>query len=159
MKFRLEDGISYEKAVARMFEILDTHKIMALATSVNDHVSIRNVSCLFYDDKIYFKTDKNFPKTKQLLENPQVAMCFYGIQVEGTAKNLGLVVDEPGRRFEKGYKKYLEYSYNAYSHTDTEVLIEVTPNFAEIWDTDETEHAFQFFLDFKDKTVEIKKYD
>ena len=29
------------------------------ADSVNDHVMVRNVSCLFYDDKIYFKTDKN----------------------------------------------------------------------------------------------------
>lgn len=77
---------------------------MALASSLNDYVMVRNVSCLFYDEKIYFKTDKNFRKTKQLLENPNVALCWSGVQVEGVAQNKGLVVDEPGRKFEKGYK-------------------------------------------------------
>lgn len=39
---------------------------MSVKTSVNDYVMVRNISCLFYDDKIYFKTDKNFRKTQQL---------------------------------------------------------------------------------------------
>ena len=55
-----------------MFEMLGNSQIMVLASSLNDYVMVRNVSCLFYDEKIYFKTDKNFRKTKQLLENPNV---------------------------------------------------------------------------------------
>lgn len=156
MKFTLEKNITFETAVERMFEILGNSKIMALASSVNDYVMVRNVSCLFYDEKIYFKTDKNFRKTKQIMENPQVAMCFNGIQVEGIAENKGLVVDEPGRRFEEGYKKYLWESYNKYSHTDTEILIEVTPKYVEIWDTSQDGYAFQLFLDFDKKEVEVK---
>ena len=159
MKFTLEKNITFETAVERMFEILGNSKIMALASSVNDYVMVRNVSCLFYDEKIYFKTDKNFRKTKQIMENPQVAMCFNGIQVEGIAENKGLVVDEPGRRFEEGYKKYLWESYNKYSHTDTEILIEVTPKYVEIWDTSQDGYAFQLFLDFDKKEVEVKQYD
>ena len=80
MKFTLDKSISYEEAVGRMFEMLGNSKIMALASSLNDYVMVRNVSCLFYDDKIYFKTDKNFRKTKQLLKNPRVAMCWSGVQ-------------------------------------------------------------------------------
>ena len=159
MKFTLEKDITFETAVERMFEILGNSKIMALASSVNDYVMVRNVSCLFYDEKIYFKTDMNFRKTKQIMENPQVAMCFNGIQVEGIAKNKGLVVDEPGRRFEEGYKKYLWESYNKYSHTDTEILIEISPKYVEIWDTSEEGYAFQLFLDFDKKSVEVKQYD
>lgn len=159
MKFKLEKDITFETAVERMFEILGNSKIMALASSVNDYVMVRNVSCLFYDEKIYFKTDKNFRKTKQIMENPQVAMCFNGIQVEGIAQNKGLVVDEPGRRFEEGYKKYLWESYNKYSHTDTEILIEVSPKYVEIWDTSQDGYAFQLFLDFDKKEVEVKQYD
>lgn len=159
MKFTLEKDITFETAVERMFEILGNSKIMALASSVNDYVMVRNVSCLFYDEKIYFKTDKNFRKTKQIMDNPQVAMCFNGIQVEGIAVNKGLVVDEPGRRFEEGYKKYLWESYNKYSHTDTEILIEVSPKYVEIWDTGEDGYAFQLFLDFEKKSVEVKQYD
>ena len=151
--------MDFEQAVDRMFKKLGNYKIMALATSVENHVMVRNVSCVFYNDKIYFKTDKNFRKTQQLFLNPQVALCTGGVQVEGTAKNLGLVIDEPGRVFEGLYKKYLWGSYNAYSHEDTEILIEITPSFVEIWDTDEDNYAFQTFIDFNTKSVEIKKYD
>lgn len=151
--------MTYEEAVKRMFEKLGNSKIMALASSSNDYVMVRNVSCVFYNDKIYFKTDKNFRKTKQLFENPHVAMCWNGVQVEGIAKNLGLVIDEEGRIFESLYKKYLWGSYNAYSHIDTEILIEVTPKFVEIWDQDEKENAFQTFIDFDKQEAEVKYYD
>lgn len=159
MKFSKEKHLTFEEAVEIMFRQLGDWKIMALATSVNDHVTVRNVSCLFYDNKIYFKTDKNFRKTKQLLENPQVAMCWSGVQVEGTAHNKGLVVEEPGHRFEEGYKKYLWESYNKYSHEDTEILIEVSPKYVEIWDTSEDGYAYQLFIDFDKKSVEVIPYD
>mgnify|MGYP000682922381 FL=1 len=44
-------------------------KIMALASCEDNYPMVRNVSCLFYNDKIYFKTDKNFRKTQQLFKN------------------------------------------------------------------------------------------
>lgn len=142
-----------------MDEKLGNYKIMALASCVDNYPMVRNVSCIFYNDKIYFKTDKNFRKTKQLYQNPQVALCFNGVQVEGIAKNTGLVVDEPGRVFEQKYKEYLWQSYNAYSHEDTEILIEVTPKFVEIWDEDENRNAFQLFIDFNSQEVTYKPYD
>ena len=159
MKFSKEKHLTFEEAVEIMFRQLGDWKIMALATSVNDNVTVRNVSCLFYDNKIYFKTDKNFRKTKQLFENPQVALCWSGIQVEGLAENKGLVADEPGKRFEKGYKEILWNSYNAYSHVDTEILIQVTPKHVEVWDTSDGQYAYQLFIDFDNRTVEVKPYD
>lgn len=159
MQFSVNKDLSYEDAVKIMFEKLGDSKIMALASSVNDYVMVRNVSCLFYDEKIYFKTDKNFRKTQQLFENPHVALCWSGVQVEGIAENKGLVVDEPGRRFQQGYKKYLDGSYNKYSHTDTEILIEVSPKYVEIWDTSEDNYAYQIFIDFEKQEVNVKPYD
>ena len=50
MKFTLNKGITYQEAVDRMFEMLGDSRIMALASSVNDYVMVRNVSCLFYDE-------------------------------------------------------------------------------------------------------------
>lgn len=151
--------MNYNEGIELLFEKLGNSKIMALATSLNDYVMVRNVSCLFYNQKIYFKTDKNFRKTQQLLNNQNVALCVGGIQVEGKAINKGLVINEPDRIFEKLYKKYLWGSYNAYSHEQDEILIEVTPVFVEIWDTDENNKAFQIFLDINKETIEIKKYD
>lgn len=146
-------------AKAIMDKKLGDWKIMALASSVDDYPMVRNVSCVFYNDKIYFKTDKNFRKTQQLFKNNKVAMCFNGVQVEGIALNKGLVTEEEGLVFEKKYKEFLWQSYNAYSHEDTEILIEVTPLFVEIWDEDEDRNAFQIFIDFNKETVEYKPYD
>ena len=89
--------MNFLEAKKIMDEKLGDWKIMALASCVDNYPMVRNVSCVFYNDKIYFKTDKNFRKTQQLFKNPQVAMCFNGVQVEGKAVNKGLVVDEPGR--------------------------------------------------------------
>lgn len=159
MKFSVDKNLTFEQAVSLMFEKLGDWKIMALASSVNDYVMVRNVSCLFYDNKVWFKTDKNFRKTQQLYQNPQVALCWSGVQIEGIAANKGLVVDEPDRRFEKLYKEHLWGSYNKYSHEDTEIIIEVTPKFVEIWDTSEDNYAFQIFIDFEKQSVEVKQYD
>lgn len=138
---------------------LGNWKIMALASCVDNYPMIRNVSCIFYNDRIYFKTDKNFRKTQQLYQNNQVALCFHGVQVEGIAEIKGLVIDEPERIFEKKYQEYLWGSYNAYSHIDTEILIEVTPKFVEIWEDDENKNAYQIFINFDTEEVEIKLYD
>ena len=54
MKFSLDKNLTFEQAKALFFEQLGDWKIMALASSVNDYVMVRNVSCLFYNDKIYF---------------------------------------------------------------------------------------------------------
>lgn len=159
MNFSKDKNLTFEQAVELMFEKLGDWKIMALASSVNDYVMVRNVSCLFYDHKIYFKTDKEFRKTQQLFQNPQVALCWNGVQVEGLAENKGLVVDEPDRRFETLYKKYLWGSYNKYSHEDTEIIVEITPKFVEVWDTSEDNYAYQIFINFDDESVEVKQYD
>ncbi len=159
MKFSVDKDLSFEQAVELMFEKLGDWKIMALASSVNDYVMVRNVSCLFYDGKVYFKTDREFRKTKQLLENPHVALCWSGVQIEGLAENKGPVINEPGRKFEKLYKEFLWGSYNKYSHEDTEILIEVTPKYVEIWDTSEDNYAYQIFIDFDAQGVEVKQYD
>ena len=151
--------MNFEEAKKIFQDKLGIWKIMALATCVDNVPMIRNVSCLFYNDKIYFKTDKNFRKTAQLLANPIVAMCFHGVQVEGTAINTGLVIEEEGRVFEKLYQQYLWGSYNRYSHEDSEILIEVTPEFVEIWEDDEEKNAYQIFIDFKKEEVEVKPYD
>ena len=151
--------MEFNEAKDLMFKKLGDYKIMALASCVDNYPMVRNVSCIFYNDRIYFKTDKNFRKTQQLFQNNRVAMCFNGVQVEGNATNKGLVVDEEGRVFEKKYKEFLWGSYNAYSHVDTEILIEVEPKFVEIWDEDENRRAFQIFIDFDTKEVTYKQYD
>ncbi len=151
--------MDWQEACALLKEKLGDYKVMALATSRHDHPTVRLVSCIFYNDKVYFKTDKNFRKTRMLLDNPQAALCVGGVQLEGTVENLGLVADEPGQIFAEKYERYLKHSYNAYAHTDTEILICFTPRFAEIWDDDEAGNAHQIYMYFDEKRTEFIPYD
>lgn len=151
--------MDFERALELYNKKLSDHKVMALASCKDDYPMVRMVSCIFYDGKIWFKTDKNFRKTKQLYENPKVALCWNGTQIEGTARITGLVVDEPDRRFEKLFREYYWQTYNAYAHEDTEVLVEITPHFVEIWDEDDRGYAVQTFIDFDTHEARIKPYD
>jgi len=159
MNFSVDKTLTFDQAVELMFRKLGDWKIMALASSVNDYVMVRNVSCLFYDGKVWFKTDKNFWKTQLLYQNPHVARYWGGVHIEGQAKNCGLVIDEPDRKFEKLYKEHLWGSYNKYSHEEDEIIISITPRFVEVWDTSEDNYAFQIFIDFEKQSVEVKQYD
>ena len=60
MKFSCNKELSSEHAVTTMVEKRGNAQIMALASSLNDYVMVRNVSCLFYDEKIYFKLKIDF---------------------------------------------------------------------------------------------------
>ncbi|MFB5405351.1 pyridoxamine 5'-phosphate oxidase family protein [Enterococcus avium] len=151
--------MEFQAAVEQFYQKLGRKKIMALATSLNDHVMVRNVSVIIHEGKILFKTDQNFRKTKQLIENPQVAICYWGVQIEGIAVNHGLVADQEDDSFRALYQKYWEKSYNAYPHKDSEILIEVVPKLVEIWDQDEDDRGFQLFIGFEQKTAEIEQYD
>ena len=49
MNFSAEKNLTFTEAVELMFRKRGDWKIMALASSVNDYVMVRNVSGLFYD--------------------------------------------------------------------------------------------------------------
>ena len=151
--------MDFQTAVEHFYQKLGQKKIMALATSLNDHVMVRNVSVIIHEGKILFKTDKNFRKTKQLIENPRVAICYWGVQIEGIAVNHGLVVEQPDHSFQELYQKHWEKSYNAYPHKDSEILIEIVPKLVEIWDQDEEDKGFQLFIDFEQEKDETSTYD
>lgn len=151
--------MEFQTAVKQFYQKLGQKKIMALATSLNDHVTVRNVSVIIHEEKILFKTDKNFRKTKQMIENPQVAICYWGVQIEGIAINHGLVVDQEDSSFQQLYQKHWEKSYNAYPHKDSEILIEIEPKLVEIWDQDNDDKGFQLVMDFDQKKAEIQYYD
>ena len=159
MDFSRDKNLNFDQAKKILFNVLGEWKIMALASSVNDHVMVRNVSCIFYENRVFFKTDINFRKTQQIIKNPNVALCFNGVQIEGMAENKGLVIEEKSGAFKKKYNKFLKESYNKYSHEDTEILIEVHPKYVEIWDTSENGYAYQIFLDFQKEEVIVKPYD
>lgn len=131
-----------------IFELLGDKKIMVLATSSDNRVTARNMSCVIIDDKIYFQTDKTFLKYEQMLNNPNVALCTDNIQIEGVAKIKKHLFDEENKAFEKNYKS----SYDNYSNLDNEIVVEVEPTLITLWKYEDGQ-PFREFLDISKKNA------
>lgn len=159
MKFSSKKDLSFPQAVEILFSQLGAGQVMALGASTQDHVTVRLVSCLCKGEKLYFKTDRDFPKTRQLLENPQVALCWSGVQVEGLAKNLGLLTQQGEDWFPAAFMALYANTYQKYSHKAGEILIEITPTLVEVWDTSEEGYACQIFIDFSTQAVTVVPYE
>ncbi|MEG0283958.1 MAG: pyridoxamine 5'-phosphate oxidase family protein [Erysipelotrichales bacterium] len=151
--------MNFSQAKDNFYNILGDYKVMTIATSQNNKPSIRNISAIIIDRRIFFKTDINFKKTKQLLNNENVAMAYHGISFEGKAINRGLLDKEENKFFVDLYNKYFDKSYNSYYHLDSEILIEIVPLQAEVWDQDEEYNGFQMLIDFENKEAKRVDYD
>lgn len=159
LDFDVSHALTLPQGEEIMWGLLGHYKIMALGSCVDNTVTVRNMSCLFYGGKVWFKTDRNFRKTQQLFANPKVALCWNGVQIEGTAQCMGLVVEEEGRVFETAYNTYLKESYNKFSHVEDEIIFAVTPHFVELWDTDTNGLAFQILLEYNENKATVVPYD
>lgn len=58
-------------------------KTMVLSSCEDNKVSSRMMSIVCIDGMFYFQTDMNFRKYRELIHNPQVALCIDNIQIEG----------------------------------------------------------------------------
>ncbi|WP_084281296.1 inorganic diphosphatase [Alkaliphilus transvaalensis] len=141
-----------------LLELLERDGKMVLATSLNNQVTARTMSCIILGEKIYFQTDKVFEKYHQIINNPRVALCINNIQIEGVAEAKGHPLDEENKDFSEKFKK-LEYrAFEKYSHMENEVLIEVELKLVTIWRY-EKGRAFRDYIDFKNKIAYRSYYE
>ncbi len=131
-------------------------KIMVLSSACNNKVSSRMMSIVFIDGKFYFQTDKNFRKYKQIIANPNIALCIDNIQIEGICKECGQPFDNV--KFIEVFKKNYESSYEKYSNLGDEVLFEISPNYMQRWLYIDGEPYIQKF-DFIKQEYNISSYN
>ena len=73
--------------------------------------------------------------------------------------------DENGETVDFEFGDMIDYKGNSYAvlipldEEDTEIIIEVTPRYVEVWDTSDDNYAYQIFIDFEKQAVEVKPYD
>lgn len=137
--------------VNELFERIGEHKIMYLATCVDNRVTSRAMSFIIYNQKLYFQTDKTSLKYEQITKNPNVSVCIDNIQIEGP-------LDDNNKFFSQKYKEYFSGSFDKYSSMKNEVLMEVTPTHIELWNYDEG-CPYQEFLDFNNQLYEKNYYN
>lgn len=131
-------------------------KTMVLSTSVDNIVSSRMMSVVLIDDLFYFQTDVGFKKYKQLIANPNVALCIDNIQIEGVAEELGLPIENT--LFCERFKECYKGSYDAYTALKNERLFAVRPVYIERWIYKEKVPYIETF-DFIEKEYQIRRYE
>ncbi len=150
--------INFNLLEKEIFSLLGNKKTMVLATSSENIVSARNMSCVMINKKIYFQTDKTFLKFKQILKNSNVALCVDNIQIEGIAKIKSHPFSEENKEFIDIFKEKYNGSYETYSHMNNEVVIEVTPSLITLWKY-ENGQSFRDFLDIRKNKASREIYD
>lgn len=141
--------------ITELYTMLEKRGRFVLSSSFEDKVTSRMMSTIFYDNKIYFQTDKDFEKTKQIIANPNVALCIDNIQIEGYAKIIGPTLEQ-GKIMELYKTKHLR-SFNSYSHLENTIMMEVTLHKVVLWKYIE-EHSFRCIYDFENKVYTEEKY-
>lgn len=123
----------YEELEREIKNILGESKTMVLATCADDRVTARMMSCVFDGIIIKFQTDMNFIKVKQILKNPNVALCYNNIQFEGKAEIKGAPLKRGNEEFREKFKEKFEGSYKRYSEDENEIVVEVEPTLIVLW--------------------------
>jgi uncharacterized pyridoxamine 5'-phosphate oxidase family protein len=124
----------FEVHLATFFARLGNAKKMVLATSENNKVTARNMSCIIVDGVIFFQTDKTFLKYEQISANPFVALCVDNIQIEGIAQSVGHPLNSENGTFAALFQQNYKSSFDTYSHLKNEVVITVQPQKITLWE-------------------------
>ncbi|HYH02029.1 MAG TPA: pyridoxamine 5'-phosphate oxidase family protein [Bacillota bacterium] len=125
--------IEYSLIKAEVVELLNQNKKWVLATAANNRVTARTMSIVNDGLKIYFQTDQDFIKFQQIRVNPNVALCFSNVQLEGMATIQGHPFNPANEWFIHEYQKHHPSAFKRYAHLQSEVVIEVIPNFITLW--------------------------
>lgn len=146
----------FEEKVNELFQNMGDFKNMVLSTSANEHVSSRMMSVIMKDQRFLFQTDMTFRKYNQIQANPNVALCFENIQIEGICEDIGRANEN--ETFCEQYKLYFMGSYEKYSNMERERLMEVRPTFIQKW-IYENGQPYVITFDFFAKDYQKKRYD
>lgn len=107
------------------------NRFMVLATSASDKVTARMMSVVRIADCFYFQTDKASRKYRQLISNPNVALCIDNMQIEGICKDIGRPSENA--EFCEVFKECYLGSYDKFTMYNNERLLCVQPAFIERW--------------------------
>lgn len=125
--------IDFKELENEIVNALAKNQIWILATASGNRVTARSVSIVNEGLCCYFQTDTAFDKYQQIIANPNVALCFANIQIEGTARIRGPLLAPENEKIIELYKQAHYRSYLRYSHLKNEVLIEIQPTLITLW--------------------------
>lgn len=91
--------------------LLET-EVVSLATSAHDLVTVRQVSPLSIGLLLYVRTSLSSRKAKQMLENPNVAVCVGNFYFTGRSEFSGKVTLPENEEIKKAYMQQYPESFS-----------------------------------------------
>lgn len=155
--FNFSMELPFEDAADEFTRFLDKTDHMVLATSENDRVTARMMSFVHDGIELFFQTDAEFLKTRQMRSNPLVAICQNHVQIEGTAQELGHPSSENCSRFIELYREKHPGSYSRYSTRPQNTVFRVFPNRVMLWKYIHGE-PYRDWIDFENKKAWREAY-
>ena len=153
--------MDFEAIIQKIEKVLHDTQFCALATAnSNGVVSIAQMTLVSDGLKVYFQTDKNFEKVKNILQNENVAINCGAFSFKGRAKIVGSPLSNE-RYIEEIKRKHMQ-TYLSYTNLPTEVLIEVELTQCKIWSlSSEYVHNADIIteVDLENKTVKVINCD
>ncbi len=150
--------MEYQIELDKVFKQLGTSGIIVLATSAQDIPTVRSMSYVVVEGRIYFQTESEMEKAVQMKQNPKVALCQSNIAIKGIAKCRGRILSEENASIMELYKQKHRGSYDAYSHMEKGELYEVTPTFITVWTYIEDE-PYRKYIDCEKSIAWIEHYE
>ncbi|MFX1274496.1 MAG: pyridoxamine 5'-phosphate oxidase family protein [Promethearchaeota archaeon] len=150
--------IDYNELKEEIEDFFEKNKTLVLATSANDKVSARMIEFVNIGLTLMFETDKRSGKFKQIMKNPNVAVCAKNVQIEGIASVGEHPMDGSNMPFIELYKKHHQYAFQLYSHLENSIVIKIKPTLVTLWKNVDGQ-PFQDFLFVNEQKAERVCYD
>jgi general stress protein 26 len=141
----------YEKTATLMKSLLKSSEYAVLSTASGSGVVSASTMCMVSDGlDVYFQTDKNYEKAKNIAENSNVAITLYTAYFKGRAEIIGRPSDN--EKFIDILKKKNFRTYENYSLLPSQVLIKVKLSEGRIWKIADGKEVVTV-VNFADQTV------
>ena len=145
----------FDEEIIKLWNEIGTHGVMTLATCAENRVTSRSMSVIVHNGKFYCQTDKTFLKYKQISQNPNVALCYKDLSIEGKCRIIGHPLDKSNDFFADMFKKYFNHSFKMYSALPTEKLLEITPTLIYSWEYKLAKPYMKYF-DFENQLYRLE---
>lgn len=119
------ENLDFDTISAEMLRMLEDAKEVVLSTCSGSNVTSRVVSTACRGTKILFASYRKNTKCIQIKENPNVAVCYGNMQIEGVARFMGTPQDPKNAELMALYKEKQAGYYDMVLECKTMVLIEV----------------------------------
>ncbi|MGE5605524.1 MAG: pyridoxamine 5'-phosphate oxidase family protein [Bacteroidota bacterium] len=148
--------LNYSQLEKEAISFISVNKKMVLATCSENRVTARTISIINDGLLIYFQTDQDFIKYRQIKANPNVALSIGNMQLEGVATPIGHPLENSF--FIDNYRKHHQSAFRLYSHLKDNVIIEVKPRLITFWKYDQDHKPYRDFLNITQQIAYREKY-